>query len=58
MPAQIVVARDLTVVVGDQAVRLTPSEGFTLAERLIRRATARCVAEEMDASKAPKRDAG
>jgi hypothetical protein len=58
MLSQVVVANDLTLVVGDQAVRLTPSEGFRLAERLIRRSTARMVEEEVEVGSqqvAPKR---
>jgi hypothetical protein len=47
MMSQVVVANDLTVVVGYEAVRLTPTEGFRLAERLIRRSTARMVEEEI-----------
>ena len=47
MLSDVVVTRDLTVVVGDQAARLTPTEGFRLAERLIRRSTARMVQEEI-----------
>jgi hypothetical protein len=47
MLSQVVVANDLTLVVGNEAVRLTPSEGFRLAERLIRRSTARMVEEEV-----------
>lgn len=47
MPSQITVTNDLTLVVGDQAARLTPTEGFRLAERLIRRSTARMVEEEI-----------
>jgi hypothetical protein len=50
MLSQIVVANDLTLVVGHEAVRLTPAEGFTLAERLIRRSTARMVEEEVEMS--------
>ena len=41
-----VVTNDLRLVVGNEAVRLTPTEGFRLAERLIRRSTARMVEEE------------
>jgi hypothetical protein len=48
MISQVTVASDLTLVVGEQAVRLTPSEGLRLAERLIRRSTARMVEEEVD----------
>ena len=49
--SQVVVANDLTVVIGNEAVRLTPSQGFELAERLIRRSTARIVVETIAASK-------
>ena len=48
-----VVTNDLTLVVGNQAVRLTPTEGFRLAERLIRRSTARMVEEEVGLGEAP-----
>ena len=44
---------DLTVAIGSEAVRLTPGEGFRLAERLIRRSTARMVEEEVEAAEAP-----
>jgi hypothetical protein len=60
MLSQVVVANDLTLVVGNEAVRLTPSEGFRLAERLIRRSTARMVEEEVGSGTqqaAPKRRA-
>ena len=53
MLSQVVVANDLTLVVGDQAARLTPTEGFRLAERLIRRSTARMVEEEVSLGSAP-----
>jgi hypothetical protein len=46
----ITVTRDLTVVVGDESTRLTPSQAFQLAERLIRRSTQRLVAEEVAAN--------
>ena len=49
-----VVTNDLTLVVGNQAVRLTPTEGFRLAERLFRRSTARMVEEEVGRGYAPK----
>jgi hypothetical protein len=52
----VVVAKDLTVVIGDEAVRLTPTEGFRLAERLIRRSTARMVEEEIGLGSSPKRN--
>ena len=61
MLSQVVVANDLTLVVGNEAVRLTPSEGFRLAERLIRRSTARMVEEEVSIAstdtRAPQRSA-
>jgi len=53
MLSQVVVANDLTLVVGNEAVRLKPTEGFRLAERLIRRSTARMVEEEVGLGKAP-----
>jgi hypothetical protein len=53
MLSQVVVANDLTLVVGNEAVRLTPTEGFRLAERLIRRSTARMVEEEVSLGSAP-----
>jgi hypothetical protein len=53
MLSQVVVANDLTLVVGNEAVRLTPTEGFRLAERLIRRSTARMVEEEVGLGHAP-----
>jgi hypothetical protein len=53
MLSQVVVANDLTLVVGNEAVRLTPIEGFRLAERLIRRSTARMVEEEVCLGSAP-----
>jgi len=48
-----VVTNDLTLVVGNEAVRLTPTEGFRLAERLIRRSTARMAEEEIGLGDAP-----
>ena len=48
-----VVTNDLTLVVGNEAVRLKPTEGFRLAERLIRRSTARMVEEEVGLGEAP-----
>ena len=53
-----VVTNDLTLVVGNQAVRLTPTEGFRLAERLIRRSTARMVEEEVGLGEAPNAKRG
>ena len=53
MLSQVVVAIDLPLVVGNEAVRLTPTEGFRLAERLIRRSTARMVEEEVGLGEAP-----
>jgi hypothetical protein len=53
MLSQVTVANDLTLVVGDEAVRLTPTEGFRLAERLIRRSTARMVEEEIGLGDTP-----
>jgi hypothetical protein len=53
MLSQVVVANDLTLVVGNEAVRLTPTEGFRLAERLIRRSTARMVEEEVSLGETP-----
>ena len=53
MLSQVVVANDLTIVVGNEAVRLTPAEGFRLAERLIRRSTARMVEEEVGNANTP-----
>ena len=41
------------VQVDGRTVRLTPSEGFRLAERLIRRSTARMVEEEIGSGSAP-----
>ena len=58
--SQVLVANDLTVVVGNEAVRLTPTEGFRLAERLIRRSTAKMIDEEVadrTVPAAPKRKA-
>jgi hypothetical protein len=43
---QVVVANDLTLVLKGETVRLTPTEGFRLAERLIRRSTAEMVRQE------------
>jgi hypothetical protein len=43
---QITVAEDLAVGIGDQIARLSPGEAFRLAEKLIRRATVRMIAEE------------
>ena len=40
--------------IGEEAVRLTPTEGFRLAERLIRRSTARMVEEEIGLGEAPR----
>ena len=45
---QVSVGLDLTIKLGREAVRLTPSEGFNLAEHLIRRSTARMCAEEIE----------
>ena len=42
----LVVSDDLTVFLQGKTVRLTPSQGFRLAERLIRRSTAEMVREE------------
>ena len=53
MLSDVVVTNDLTLVVSDQSTRLTPSEGFRLAERLIRRSTARMVEEEVGLKSAP-----
>jgi hypothetical protein len=53
MLSQVVVANDLTLVVGNEAVRLTPSEGFQLAERLIRRSTSALIDEEISARRRP-----
>jgi hypothetical protein len=36
----------LTIVVGDRAARLTPSQGFSVAQRLMRRATTALVVEQ------------
>jgi hypothetical protein len=47
MPSQVLVANDLTLVVGDEAVKLTPTEGFQLAQRLIRRSTSALIDEEI-----------
>ena len=53
MLSEVIVTNDLTLVVGDRAARLTPSEGFRLAERLIRRSTARMVDEEVGINNPP-----
>lgn len=53
MLPRIVVANDLTLVVGDEAVKLTPSEGFRLAERLIRRSTSALIDEAIGARQSP-----
>lgn len=53
MPPQVIVANDLTLVVGDEAVKLTPAEGLSLAERLIRRSTVRMIDEELAERTAP-----
>jgi hypothetical protein len=53
MLSQIVLANDLTLVVGNEAVRLTPSEGLSLAERLIRRSTVCMIDEELAERTAP-----
>ena len=46
----VTVESDLRLNFGDgRSERLTPSEGFALAERLIRTATQRCFAEEVKA---------
>jgi len=58
MLERVTVARDLTVVVGDEAVRLTPAEGFELAQRLIRRSTSRLVDEEISARQQPGSEQG
>jgi hypothetical protein len=50
MLSQVIIANDLTLVVGNEAVRLTPSEGFHLAERLIRKPTSKMVADEVASS--------
>jgi hypothetical protein len=36
----------LIIVIGDRAARLTPSAGFTLAQRLIRRSTSELIAQQ------------
>jgi hypothetical protein len=46
---QVMVADDLAVAIGNQAVRLSPGEAFRLAERLIRSAVVRMVSEETGA---------
>jgi hypothetical protein len=57
MLSRVTVAKDLSLVVGEEIVPLTPSEGFRLAERLIRRSTARMVAETIaDAEAKPSLD--
>ena len=43
----VTVESDLRVRVGRNVARLTPSEGFAVAEQLIRTATRRLIAEEM-----------
>jgi hypothetical protein len=53
MLSQIVVTNDLQLVVGEEAVRLTPSEGFQLAERIIRRSTSAMIDEEIGARSHP-----
>ena len=45
---QVQVDPDLPVAIGDQTARLSPGEAFRLAERLIRSATVRMIAEEAD----------
>jgi hypothetical protein len=52
------VREDLTVAIGGAAVRLTPGEGFRLAEQLIRRSTARMVEEEVEAAERSDRRPG
>jgi hypothetical protein len=37
---------DLTIAIGDAAARLSPSEGFRIAEDLIRKSARRALAEE------------
>ena len=44
--AKVVVTDNLSLVVPGEVARLTPSQGFRLAEQLIRRSTAQMVAEE------------
>jgi len=49
------IREDLTVAIGRAAVKLTPSEGFRLAETIIRRSVTRMLEEEItgvDASRA------
>ena len=49
---QVQVDPDLSVAIGDQTARLSPGEAFQLAERLIRSATVRMIAEEADRAEA------
>lgn len=42
----VTVAEDLRLAIGKQSERLSPGEAFQLAEKLIRRATVRMIAEE------------
>ena len=44
----ITVAEDLAVAIGEKSARLSPGEAFRLAEQLIRAATVRMVAEEVE----------
>jgi hypothetical protein len=57
MLSRVTVANDLSLVVGEEIVPLTPSEGFRLAERLIRKSTARMVEEEIGSKTAVGRSA-
>jgi hypothetical protein len=43
----VTVENDLSIRVGRNVARLTPSEGYAIAEKLIRTATRRLIAEEM-----------
>jgi hypothetical protein len=56
MLSQVVVANDLTVAIGNETVRLTPAEGFQLAERIIRRSTSRMIDEEIATRQQPAND--
>ncbi len=47
------VSDDLTLRIGASAVRLTPSQGFQLAERLIRQSTVRIIEEETAVAGSP-----
>ena len=41
------ITNDLAIKIGAEAARLSPSEGFRLAERLIRKSTSKMIADEV-----------